>query len=99
MVQDQGVFAGVEYQIPLCNGTAESNWSLWLAPFVDGGVGWNSEHSSGEALLSCGVGLRGSVSDWFEGELYFGLPLLNRSDQDSDLQDLGIHFRVGLARF
>ncbi|MCW1925193.1 BamA/TamA family outer membrane protein [Luteolibacter arcticus] len=99
MVRDQGFFAGVEYQIPLRTGTAESNWSLWLAPFVDGGMGWDRKESDREALLSCGVGLRGTVSDWFEGELYFGLPLRNRSDQDSDLQDHGIHFRVGLARF
>jgi hemolysin activation/secretion protein len=99
MVRDQGIFAGVEYQIPLWRGTGESNWSLWLAPFVDGGIGCDWKQSDGETLLSCGVGLRGSVSDWFEGELYFGLPLLNRSDQDSDLQDHGIHFRVSLARF
>jgi hemolysin activation/secretion protein len=99
MVRDQGIFAGVEYQIPLWNDTGESNWSLWLAPFVDGGIGCDWKQSDSEALLSCGVGLRGTVSDWFEGELYFGLPLLNRSDQDSDLQDHGIHFRVSLARF
>jgi hemolysin activation/secretion protein len=99
MVRDQGFYAGVEYQIPLWNGTEESNWSLWLAPFVDGGLGCDWKQSDSEALLSCGVGLRGTVSDWFEGELYFGLPLLNRSDQDSDLQDHGIHFRVSLARF
>jgi len=99
MVRDQGIYAGVEYQIPLWNGTEESSWSLWLAPFVDGGMGCDWKQSDSESLLSCGVGLRGTVSDWFEGELYFGLPLLNRSDQDSDLQDHGIHFRVSLARF
>jgi len=99
MVRDQGFFAGVEYQIPLRTGDGTSDWNLWVAPFVEGGIGWDWRESDRESLLACGIGLRGTVGDWFEGELYFGLPLSNRSDQDSDLQDHGIHFRMGMARF
>jgi hemolysin activation/secretion protein len=99
LVRDSGVYGGIDYQLPLHGGKEDDPWSLWLVPFLDCGVGWNEGSSSRETLASIGLGLRATYGEWFRGELYYGIPLLNRTNRSDDIQDEGIHFRLSVARF
>ena len=99
LVRDSGVQGGIDYQFPLHGGKNDDPWSLWLVPFVDCGVGWNEGRSASTTLASIGLGLRATYGEWFRGELYYGIPLLNRTNRSDDIQDEGIHFRLSVARF
>ncbi|MEO5714042.1 MAG: ShlB/FhaC/HecB family hemolysin secretion/activation protein [Luteolibacter sp.] len=99
LVRDNGIYGGVDIQVPLLTDEKNKSWNLWLVPFIDGGVGWNVRTPSTEALFSAGLGIRANYSDWFRAELFYGVPVKNREDPSDDLQDEGIHFRISLARF
>jgi hemolysin activation/secretion protein len=99
LVRDNGVQGGIDYQLPLHGGKDDDDWSLWLVPFLDCGVGWNEGSSSSTTLASIGVGVRSTYGEWFRGELYYGIPLLNRPNRSDDIQDDGVHFRLSFARF
>jgi hemolysin activation/secretion protein len=96
LVRDAGALAGVEYRVPAWSG---SQGELTLVSFLDGGVGMDVDGDHQEALLSVGVGFTGSYRSWLRGELFWGIPLVNRDDTGNDLQDHGIHFRLIAGKF
>ncbi|MEP4077699.1 ShlB/FhaC/HecB family hemolysin secretion/activation protein [Haloferula sp.] len=99
LVRDNGFYGGVDYQFPLLLDGENGGWSLWAVPFVDAGIGWNDNPSMTESLISVGVGLKASYSNWFRGELFWGIPLKNEGQASGNIQDDGIHFRMSFARF
>jgi hemolysin activation/secretion protein len=99
LVRDNGVTLGAEYQWSLLDPEKVTDWELWLISFIDGGFAWNDDESEDDALLSLGVGLRATHGDWFRGEIFFGVPLLDRPDNTDNLQDHGVHFRMSIAHF
>lgn len=99
LVRDNGLYFGLDYQLPILLDDEADGWSLWAVPFVDAGFGWNDDPSFQESLFSAGIGLKANYSDWFRGELFWGIPLENKSGASEDIQDDGIHFRMNLARF
>lgn len=99
LVRDNGIYGGIDYQIPVMDDEGPSGWGLWLIPFLDAGTAWNHGNTQREAIASVGLGLRAEYSSWFRGELFLGVPLCNRRDDADDPQDEGIHFRISIARF
>jgi hemolysin activation/secretion protein len=96
LVRDAGVLAGVEYRIPVLSGaTGELNF----VSFLDGGVGIDNDGGNTEGLCSIGIGLTGNYHGWLNGELFWGLPLVNDHNSGSNLQDYGIYFRLGAGKF
>jgi hemolysin activation/secretion protein len=99
LVRDNGIYCGIDYQLPMFQDEGGSGWGLWGVPFVDAGIGWNDQTSLTESLVSVGVGLRATYGDWFRGELFYGIPLENKGQTSGNIQDEGIHFRMTFAKF
>ena len=99
VVRDNGFRAGVDFRFPVLGGGQDGGWNLWLVPFLDGGTAWNDGSAASESLLAAGIGVVAEYSDWFYGELFWGLPFINRDAGSDDLQDEGVHFRLSAARF
>ena len=99
VVRDNGICAGLDFRFPVLGGGKEDEWSFWLVPFLDGGTAWNDGTAASESLLAAGIGVVAEYSDWFYGELFWGIPFINRDVSSDDLQDEGIHFRLSVAQF
>ena len=99
LVRDNGVYLGIDYQLPLHLDDGNGGWNVWAVPFVDAGIGWNDNPSMRKSLVSVGLGLKASYGDWFRGELFWGVPLENKGRASGNLQDEGIHFRMSFAKF
>ena len=96
LVRDQGAVASLEFRIPLWRDSVGIP-ILQLAPFADVGRSWNRRRSelSPRTLYSAGVGLRFRISEYVDGNVYWGEQLRDiPSPQDHDLQDDGIQFRL-----
>jgi hemolysin activation/secretion protein len=102
LVRDNGLVSSIELRIPLYT-APENRFVLQLAPFSDIGRSWNTDRGelSPQTLYSAGVGLRTSIALWgrrLEGEIYWAEDLRDvQEPSDRDLQDTGVHFRVGLS--
>jgi len=100
LVRDNGLSASLEVRIPLVQDAVFAD-SLYLAPFIDYGRGWNEDlpTPSPKDLYSIGAGF---IWDWTpfskfpeletRFEVYWGYPLKDVDTNDGDLQDDGIHF-------
>lgn len=99
IVRDNGFYGGVDYQLPMLLEDESGGWSVWAVPFVDAGIGWNDGGRARESLVSVGIGVRAYYSDWFRGEVFWGIPLVNKGRASGNIQDDGIHFRMSFARF
>lgn len=103
LVRDNGYALSLEYQIPVLRAPvprlslAPDDGTVYLAPFVDYGGGFNTDRETPEPdrIASVGTGLLWSPSPRFGLELYWGVPLVDVDEpDDKDLQDWGVHFRL-----
>lgn len=103
LVQDNGLVGSIELRLPVYR-QFSPEILFELVPFIDVGRSWNESRSTAlasdqrQTIASVGIGGRWTVSRWGFAELYWGhqldkVDLLN----DSDLQDDGVSFRVGLS--
>jgi len=102
LVRDRGVVSSVAVRVPiLFNKSGEG--IVHLAPFFDIGRAWNvHDDSSGpNTISSVGMGLLATPSKHFSAQIYWGQRLrsVHRSDDDSGLQENGIHFKVNFTAF
>ena len=102
LVRDNGLVASVELRVPVYR-RSDPGVVFELAPFVDVGRSWNEPRATSlgqqeaQTIASVGIGGRVTVGSWGFGELYWGHPLEKiRVLGDSDLQDDGVSFRVGV---
>jgi len=96
LVRDNGLVSSLELRIPLWS-DARLGFALQLAPFFDYGRSWNTKRSeaSPRHLMSVGVGLRGSITRYLSGEIYWGHRLRHVVEPDrNDLQDEGVQFSL-----
>jgi len=103
LVRDNGLAGSFELRVPIYQ-HSEAGIRIELVPFADVGHSWNNdrpgslENTRPETIASVGVGARMLLKRWGFAELYWGHHLNEvRSLGQSDLQDDGIHFRVGLS--
>jgi hemolysin activation/secretion protein len=104
LVRDQGVVASLEIRVPVWKRSTGVP-IVELAPFVDYGYsdnkggsrfGDNSTGSDEDELVSVGIGVRWTITDWARAEMYWGQELNNihRGDIESDPQDKGFFFQI-----
>lgn len=103
LVRDNGLAGSFEVRLPVYR-QSEAGIRIELVPFADIGHSWNNdrprslENSSPETIASVGLGTRMLLTRWGFAELYWGHRLNKvRNLGESDLQDDGIHFRLGLG--
>ena len=96
VVRDIGTTAGMEYRIPLME---NEGGTLQGILFTDAGLAADYQGDDSITLWSVGLGVAWTYKSWLRGELFLGVPILNRTDNDTDLQDHGVHFRIGAGRF
>lgn len=99
LLRDNGLYANLEWRVPLWRNGRGSRWNLTAVPFFDYGRVWDQGDSlttsSASRLSSIGLGFtatpfRGAAMELFYGERLKKDDLLDR--QERDLQDDGIHF-------
>jgi hemolysin activation/secretion protein len=100
MIRDKGVMATAEFHIPLWHDSAQTP-ILQLVPFVDWGLGKNNDNLPGQFddIGSAGVGLIVTPCKNVTGSLYYGHPFRDIVYVHSDLQDIGLHFRLTVWAF
>lgn len=100
LLTDNALLGGVEVRLPLYR-DPDQEMLLLVAPFVDGGYGWNvsGENPETDILLSTGVGLIFSVSDRLNARLDWGIPLTAIGTEADTLQESGIYFLLDVAIF
>jgi hemolysin activation/secretion protein len=92
---DQGVVWSVEFRLPVLfnrKGAAV----LQLAPFVDGGGGWNNDAPTPNprSILSTGIGVIFTPSRHFSAQFYWGYAFVKIDESSTDPQDYGFLFSV-----
>ena len=96
LVRDNGIASSIEVRIPLWFQSEGSSF-VQLAPFADIGNSWNTERgeASPRTIASVGVGLRGQLTRYLAGQIYWGHRLQAIPDSpNDDLQDDGVQFSV-----
>lgn len=105
-VRDNGWNASLEYRLPVARilvpglGDGPRDGQVRLALFTDAGRAWDDASAPGAArtISSVGVGVRWDVSADAYLHLYKGVALRNVDIRERDLQDSGIHFRIGIQK-
>jgi hemolysin activation/secretion protein len=103
-VRDNGIFASVEYQLPLfLREDGGDRFGLRLAAFVDYGLSWDDDDdlptSEKAELFSTGLGLLWNPSPRFHAELYYGFAIEDVNFPTETWQDRGFHFQVVYTPF
>ncbi|MCX7102387.1 MAG: BamA/TamA family outer membrane protein [Methylobacter sp.] len=104
-VRDNGFSTGLEFRYPMFGGEPAAKHSLFFIPFMDYGGAWNnSTHADlnpkKDYLHSIGIGF-----DWhykqMNTEFYWAHSITNVKalSGERNIQDDGIHFKVGFVAF
>ncbi len=101
LVRDNGCALSMEFRYDLYGDPEDTNHlSMQLAPFLDGGTGWNDGMFEDiEYLASGGLGL---LLNWkgVHAECFLAYAFTDPVEKvDYDLQDSGIHFRLSWDLF
>ena len=95
LLTDNGFFAAAELRLPIAR-FSQLNANLQFSPFVDFGVGWNTddEETNFSTLLGTGVGFILQTEERFSARIDWGLPLINNESEDNTLQESGVYFQL-----
>ena len=100
LLTDSGALTSVEVRLPIYRlPTIEG--VLQLAPFLDVGIGWNSEgrNPNPNTLASIGLALQWQHGDNFNARLDWGIPLIDFDSTGNSLQENGLYFSVNFITF
>lgn len=95
LLTDSGFLASAEFRLPIAN-FEQINATLQFAPFIDFGTGWNNDNQETEVntLIGTGFGLLLQTPEKFSARVDWGVPLINRDDQRSSLQEQGVYLQL-----
>ncbi|AFY82420.1 filamentous hemagglutinin N-terminal domain-containing protein [Oscillatoria acuminata] len=96
LLTDNGALASVELRLPIPV-VSQRGRLVQIAPFLDAGVGWNSDdrpNPEQNALLSAGVGLRMQFGNRLTARVDWGIPLVNLDSRAKTWQENGIYFTI-----
>ena len=95
LLTDNGFSAAAELRVPIAR-LSQLNASIQLSPFVDFGVGWNTDNEDTEfsTLLGTGVGMIIQTETRLSARIDWGLPLVNDKSQNDTLQESGVYFQL-----
>lgn len=94
LLTDNGWFASAETRIPLAR-VPKLEGTLQLTPFVDFGIGWNTDNEPTESntLIGTGVGLLWDMEDRMTARVDWGIPLVNDDFGDRTIQENGVYLQ------
>ncbi len=97
LVTDSGLLGGIELRLPI---TSNPN-ILQLTPFVEFGMGWNTDEPDPEnkTIASLGLGLRWLIGNTVSVRLDYGIPLVTVDNEGDSLQENGFHFSLRYQPF
>jgi hemolysin activation/secretion protein len=103
LLTDNGVFLGTELRFPILRIADNPNRGqgiLQIIPFINYGVGWNTETNSPSPnnLASVGLGLLWELGQ-FSARIDYGIPLISVSGQKNTWQENGIYFTIQYGSF
>jgi len=92
LVGDNGINISLEYRYPI-HKTTDNYWQL--AVFTDYGRVWNKDRNTTQPsdIYSTGLGVRWTNNKGTGFDVYWGEPLRDTANSNSDLQDDGVHFQ------
>ncbi|MEE4356659.1 MAG: ShlB/FhaC/HecB family hemolysin secretion/activation protein [Desulfococcaceae bacterium] len=105
---DNGLFTSLEWRIPAGHikipglSKKTTDGLVQICPFYDFGKGWNTdtEDPAPDNLSSAGLGLRWTVSEKINAQIYWGYAFRDAETlPEHDLQDDGIHFEISAFIF
>jgi hemolysin activation/secretion protein len=108
LTRDNGWAASIEVRIPIFElriphlSSDPAFGQVEFAPFFDAGRSWDNDikDAKPKSIYSVGAGLRWAPSPDLFFNVYYGMQLRDvNNPPDSDLQDDGIHFRMGGSVF
>jgi len=109
LIRDNGINASLEWHLPIghfpISGFSQpGEGDLYLIPFFDYGIGWNSgtdwNKGTPKDISSAGLGLRWSPLKNIQAQIYWAQALRNidtPDNQEKDLQDNGLHFEINIG--
>ncbi len=94
LLTDNGWFASAEVRIPLVR-SSQFQGTLQLTPFVDFGIGWNTNRESTDSniLVGTGIGLLWDVKDRLTARVDWGIPLVNANFDKGTVQESGVYLQ------
>ena len=101
LLTDNGVFGSIEVRIPVWE-VSEWDATLSLTPFLDAGIGWNTDSSTNPedtTLIGTGIGVHWAVGDRFSAELDWGIPLVAIDSRERTWQESGVYFTIRYSGF
>jgi hemolysin activation/secretion protein len=105
-VRDNGWSGSVEYRLNIARvmvrelGDGPNDGHVKLAFFSDAGRAWDGDGAAGAAktIYSVGIGIRWDITADAYVHIYKGFALRDVDVRDRDLQDAGVHFRLGMQK-
>ncbi|NER80434.1 MAG: ShlB/FhaC/HecB family hemolysin secretion/activation protein, partial [Leptolyngbya sp. SIO1D8] len=99
VLTDNGANLSLEVRLPVWR-SRNSDGLLQVTPFIEGGVGWNTQEAAPDSnsLFSVGAGLLLQVEN-LDVRADFGIPLIDTGGDDDTLQEQGIYFSLGYSFF
>jgi hemolysin activation/secretion protein len=95
LLTDNGIYTSAEIRLPIVR-VPKVSGTLQVNPFVDFGVGWNTDRESTgfNTLVGTGLGLLWQTEDQFTARIDWGIPLVNSSSKNRTWQENGVYFQI-----
>ncbi len=95
LLTDNGWFLSAELRLPIATFPSVQG-TLQLTPFVDFGIGWNTDDEPTEynTLVGTGLGLLWESSDRLNARIDWGIPLVNREEERATWQENGVYLQL-----
>ncbi|GAB4545816.1 MAG: ShlB/FhaC/HecB family hemolysin secretion/activation protein [Pleurocapsa sp.] len=95
LLTDNGWLISAETRLPLLT-IPQVQGTLQFIPFIDLGIGWNTDNQETEfnTLIGTGMGFLWEMQDKFSARLDWGIPLVNNEGKDDTWQENGVYFQV-----
>ncbi len=94
LLTDNGWFASAEVRIPFAR-LPKFEGTLQFTPFVDFGIGWNtdSEATDFNTLIGTGIGLLWDMENRLTARVDWGVPLVNANFDKGTVQESGVYLQ------
>ena len=95
LLTDNGFLMSAEMRLPIAT-VPSVKGILQLTPFIDLGVGWNTDKESTDfnTLIGTGLGLLWEMEDRLTTRIDWGIPLVNNDENKDTLQENGLYLRL-----
>lgn len=100
LLTDNGFFIGTEFRVPILRITRVRG-VLQVVPFINYGLGWNTDTISPEQnnLASVGLCLLWQMDDYLSARIDYGIPLIDVRGRTRTWQENGIYFTIRINPF